>query len=338
VIQDNDLVAATAGRSFWILDDLAPIQNMNTPKEALSVFKPKDTYLLFGGNTPPNIPGVGQNPKTGVTFDYYLQKKHDSLELKLEVIRNGQVLRTITNQPDKEFKPWVGGPPKPAVLPAKEGYNRFTWDFRRDALPAVDKVFVFGNLQGSSVGPGIYTLRMTLDSTTVSKVDVTIRPNPSIRAKPVDYVEQQRLLESLEVMVKDMHESVNEMRSVKAQLDHYAKLLEDNKEAKDLLEKGTTLHKRITSWEENLIQVNQKTFQDVINFNNKLNSELLFLKDFIDGPFPKVTQGAKDRFVDLKNDWSTYTKERDAIINTEMVAYNTLFKQLAIPAIIMEKD
>ena len=338
IIQDNDLVAATAGRSFWILDDLAPIQNMNTPKDALSLFKPKDTYLLFGGNTPPNVPGVGQNPKTGVTFDYYLQKKPDSLTLKLEVIRNGQVLRTITNHPPKGFKSWVGGPPKPAALPAKEGYNRFTWDFRRDALPAVDKVFVFGNLQGSNVGPGIYTLRMTLDSTTVSEVDVTIRPNPSIKAKPVDYVEQQRMLESIEVMLKDMHESVNEMRSVKTQLDHYAKLLEGNEKAKDLLDNGTSLHKRITSWEENLIQVNQKTFQDVINFNNKLNSEILFLKGFIDGSFPKVTQGAKDRFIDLKNDWGTYTKERDTIINTEMASYNKLFKELAIPALIMEKE
>lgn len=338
VIQDNDLIAATAGRSFWILDDLTPIQNMTTPKAELNIFKPKDTYLLFGGNTPPNITGVGQNPKTGVTFDYYLQKKPDSLELKLEVIKNGVVLRTVTNKPVKDFKSWPGGPPKPSVLPAKEGYNRFTWDFRRDALPAINKVFVFGNLRGSNVAPGIFTLKLTLDSKTISEVDVTIRPNPNIRTKTADYLEQQRMLVSIEEMVRDMHQSVNQMRSVKAQLDGYAKLLKGDENAKELLEKGDALKKRIVSWEENLIQEKQKTFQDVINFNNKLNSELLFLKDFIDGSIPKLTQGSQDRFMDLKNDWSTYTTERDAIINTEMAAYNSLYKQLGLPAIIMEKN
>jgi len=338
VIQDNDLIAATAGRSFWILDDLAPLQNKKAAKGALTIFKPKDTYLFFGGNTPPNIPGVGQNPKTGVTFDYFLQKKPDSLKLKLEVIKNGQTLRTITNQPDKGFKSWPGGPPKPAVLPAKEGYNRFTWDFRRDALPAVDKVFVFGNLQGARVAPGIYTLRLTLGDSISSEVDVTIRPNPKVRSKAVEYLEQQRMLESIESLVKDMHESVNKMRSVKTQLARYDQLLKDNDAAKSLLEKGEELKKRITSWEENLIQVKQKTFQDVINFNNKLNSELLFLKDFIDGPIPNLTEGAKERFTHLKNDWSTYTTERDAIINTEMAQFNTLYKQLELPALLLEKN
>jgi photosystem II stability/assembly factor-like uncharacterized protein len=338
VIHDNDLIAATAGRSFWILDDLTPIQNMNTRKQEVSLFKPKDSYLIFGGNTPPNIPGVGQNPSTGVTIDYFLQNKLDSLKLKLEVIRNGQVLRTISNKPPKGMGSWPGGPPKPAALPAKEGYNRFTWDFRRDALPAIDKVFVFGNLQGSRVAPGIYTMRLSLGDSISSEVDVTIRPNPNIKSKTADYVEQQRILEALEGIVKEMHESVNQMRSVREQLNGYEKLLKDNENAKTLIEKGETLKERITSWEENLIQVKQKTFQDVINFNNKLNSEVLFLKDFIDGPYPKLTQGAKERFVELRNDWSTYTKERDAIINSEMSEYNAMYRQLDLPALILEKQ
>ncbi|MEM7185665.1 MAG: glycosyl hydrolase [Bacteroidota bacterium] len=338
VIQDNDLVAATAGRSFWILDDLAPIQNMNTSKQEVTLFKPKDTYLIFGGNTPPNIPGVGQNPRTGVTLDYYLKQKPDSLELKLEVIKNGQVLRTVSNKPPKGMGSWPGGPPKPAVLPAKEGYNRFTWDFRRNSLPAVDKVFVFGNLRGSRIAPGIYTMRLSLGDSLVSEVDVTVRPSPKIRARAADFVEQQNMLVSLEDMVRDMHESVNQLRSVRKQLKTYEKLLEGNESAESLIEKGDELKKRITSWEENLIQVKQKTFQDVINFNNKLNSEVLFLKDFIDGPYPALTQGSRDRFAQLKLDWATYTSERDAIIATEMSAYNQLYKQLDLPALILEEE
>ncbi|MGB5500515.1 MAG: glycosyl hydrolase, partial [Maribacter sp.] len=101
IIQDNDLVIATAGRSFWILDDVAAIQNIDTPKQPIKIFKPKDTYRIFGGSTDKPVPGLGQNPKSGVTFDYYLDKKADSLDLELEVMFNGKLLRTITNKKPK---------------------------------------------------------------------------------------------------------------------------------------------------------------------------------------------------------------------------------------------
>ena len=104
-----------------------------------------------------------------------------------------------------------------------------------------------------------------------------------------------------------------------------------------MLEKGKELSKRINSWEENLIQAKQKTFQDVINFNNKLNAQLIQLKSYIDQANPKVTNGAKERFDDLMNDWKVYVNERNDIMNTEMKAYNDLFKALAIPALILEE-
>ncbi|MEM7382092.1 MAG: glycosyl hydrolase, partial [Bacteroidota bacterium] len=149
IIQDNDLVAATSGRGFWILDDLSVLQNMTASGNSLQLFKPKDTYRIFGGTS--KAIGQGQNPKSGVTFDYYLNKEADSLDLKLEVLEGGKVIRTYTNKKKKDFKPWPGGPAKPQVLPSKKGYNRFTWDFKREELPPINKVFVFGGLSGSSV-------------------------------------------------------------------------------------------------------------------------------------------------------------------------------------------
>ena len=74
MIQDNDFVAATAGRSFWILDDLGALQNIGVEKKSLRIFKPKDTYRIFGGSSNRFVPGLGQNPKSGVTFDYFLAK------------------------------------------------------------------------------------------------------------------------------------------------------------------------------------------------------------------------------------------------------------------------
>ena len=334
IIQDNDLVAATSGRGFWILDDLGALQNNSRYSKAIEMVTPKDTYRIFGGNS--KAVGQGQNPRSGVTFDYYLKNNIDSLTLTLEVLENDKVIRTYTNKKKSNFKSWPGGPSKPQILPSKKGVNRFTWDFRRAPLPSIHKVFIFGGLAGSSVAPGKYTLRMTLGDV-ISETEATILPNPKVLSSAEDFVAQQKMLVSIENTVKQMHESVNQMRSAKTQLSHYANLLKDSKNADSLLEKGKELTKRINSWEENLIQAKQKTFQDVINFNNKLNAQLIQLKSYIDQANPKVTNGAKERFNDLMKDWQVYKNERDTIINTEMQAYNSLFKTLAIPALILDE-
>ena len=333
IIQDNDLVAATSGRGFWILDDLNALQNLSLDEKEITVFQPKPTYRIFGGTS--KAIGQGLNPKTGVTFDYYLHKDADTLGLKLEVLQNSKVIRTYTNEKPKGFKSWPGGPSAPQILPSKKGYNRFTWDFNREALPSIDKVFVFGGHSGSSVAPGNYVLRLTLEGL-FSETEVTILPNPSVKSSPQEFSEQQELLISIENTVREIHESVNQMRSAKKQLNSYASLLENNENVKPLLDKGEELIERINIWEENLIQSKQKTFQDVINFNNMLNAQLMQLLGYIDQAEPQVTEGAKERFNDLMKDWQVYKTERDAITTTEMNAYNELYKSLNIPALIIE--
>jgi len=337
IIQDNDLVVATAGRSFWILDDLGAIQNSFDTTQKLKIVQPKPSYRIFGGYQEKPRPGLGQNPKSGVTIDYYLPKKLDSTELKLEIIQNSKVLRTYTNQKPKSFTSWPGGPPKPQVLPSKKGYNRFTWDFRKEAIPAVDKVFVFGNYAGSAVAPGNYTLRLTSKGETVETTAMVLA-NPKIDGTTSDYSEQQTVLNQIENTLKDMHGAVNQMRSAKNQLQSYKKLLKENEAAKELLAKGDSLLKRITTWEEHLIQPKQKTFQDVINFHNQLNADFMHLKGFVDVAEPKVTEGAKERLRDLLVAWNTYEKEKNAIVETEMNSYNEMYKSLGIPALIMSED
>ena len=269
-------------------------------------------------------------------MDYYLDKDADSLDLKLEIFKGDRLLRSYTNQKPKDFKSWPGGPSKPQLLPSKKGYNRFTWDFRKEDLPSIDKVFIFGGHAGSTVGPGEYTLKLTLELLT-TETKVNILPNPNIQGSMADYEEQQQMLDDIESVLKNIHQSVNDMRSAKLQLKGYAKLLKENEDAQQLLVKGDSLLERITNWEENLIQPKQKTFQDVINYNNKLNAQLIHLKNYIDAAEPKVSQGAKARWNDLKDDWKVYEQERSAIVGEEMEAYNRLYKELELPALILRE-
>ena len=255
----------------------------------------------------------------------------------MEVLIDGKVIRSYTNQKAKDFKSWPGGPSKPALLPSKKGYNRFTWDFRSEQLPSIEKVFVFGNSAGHRIGPGNYTLRITLEDEVV-ETTAAVLANPSIVGTTSDYAEQQTVLQTIDATVKEMHKAVNQMRSAKSQLTNYQKLLENNEETKALLEKGKDLKKRITAWEENLIQPKQKTFQDVINFNNQLNADLLHLKGFVDVAEPKVTQGAKERLKDLLTDWKIYKTEKNKILGEEIKSYNTIFKSLNLPALLLKED
>ncbi|MGB5699607.1 VPS10 domain-containing protein [Muriicola sp.] len=336
IFQDNDLVVATAGRSFWILDDVGALQSAPISSATIAMVQPKDTYLLFGGSTDKPVPGLGQNPKQGVTVDYYLGQKADSTELILEVLQNNEVIRSYSSKKPEEFSSWPGGPSKPEVLPAKQGYNRFTWDFRKESLPAVDKVFVYGNYEGSRVAPGTYGLRLTLGEA-VSETSVGVLPNPKVEASEADYLEQQQMLNQIAATITAMHVAVNQMRSAKNQLTAYEKLLKENTAAEELVSKGKALLERINTWEEQLIQPKQKTFQDVINFHNQLNAEFMELRSYVDAAEPKVTQGAKERMSDLMAQWNRFDQEKNAIVATEMNAYNTLYKSLNLPAIILDK-
>ncbi|MEH6681365.1 MAG: glycosyl hydrolase [Sediminicola sp.] len=339
VIHENDMIVATAGRSFWILDDLGPIQNHRKSKDSLQIIGPKDTYLLFGGSSEEPVTGLGQNPAEGVAIDYYLPMEGDSISVKLEIWQKGKLIRQYGNTKPKDFKSWPGGPEKPKVLPSKKGYNRFTWDFRTESLPVVDKLFSMGGNKGYRVGPGVYDLIISVEGEK-AETTVTILPNPNIEAGPSDYLEQRELLEKIDVTLVEIYSSINRMRSAKQQVIAYKKLLGDQGkgDAQKIVSLGDSLVGSIDKWEQLLIQPKQETFQDVINFSNRLDAQIMYLKSYLDEADPKVTQGAKTRWADLLSEWEGLHKEQIAITETALKEYNALFDSLHIPALILEGE
>ncbi|MFQ5448059.1 MAG: glycosyl hydrolase, partial [Saprospiraceae bacterium] len=130
-----------------------------------------------------------------------------------------------------------GGPPPPQVLPAKPGLNRANWDLRRETLPAVDGVFVMGDYRGHFVAPGYYLLRLFSATDTVEAA-VRVLPDPRLDASHSDFAEQQSLLAHIETAVKDIHQSVNRLRSVKKQLNDRLELLRKMEQQDSLVKQG----------------------------------------------------------------------------------------------------
>ncbi len=333
-IRQNDLVAATAGRSFWILDDLSSIQATAGKTSTTNLFTKEEHYRILGGSAPLE---AGKNPPSGVTFDYYLPAGvPDSVAFDIQILEGEEVIRSYSNQKNESFQSFPGGPPAPQVLPGKKGMNRFTWDFNRETLPAVKGVFAFGDYSGSTVAPGTYTIKLRTEKDTLVK-EVSVLEVPGQEFPKSVWIEQQDMLQSIEGMIKDMHESVNTMRSAKDQLRDYQQRLKENENAETLLDTAKALVKKIEKWENQLIQPKQETFQDVINFQNQLNTQMMSLKSFIDVADPRVTTGAKERFNDLQEQWEQYATRKTQLIDVELKAFNDLYKQLDLPAVILKE-
>jgi hypothetical protein len=334
-IQDNDLIAATAGRSFWILDDLSPLQQ-HQKTEQIHLVAPKTSYRISSVNTPKNS-SQGSNPKSGVYLDYYLAEVYDSLEVQLDILQDEKVIRSYTSSNNSDFKSWPGGPNAELVLPHKIGFNRTHWDFRRAQLPSVDKVFVYGSYNGSRVAPGGYTARLTYGDQ-IKEVGIEILPNPNLNYSAADFKDQQELLIKIETAIKNIHESVTQMRNALAQLKYYSNILKEKDSFTKLYDQAQSIEEQLKNWEKELIQPNQKTFQDVINFNNKLNAELMHLKGYVDTDDPKVTQGAKDRYRDLNETWQKHKDELKKIIEDDFRSFEENYRAAKVPVLNVEID
>lgn len=344
IIRDNDLVVSTAGRAFWVLDDLGAVQQSRGDfgTANLKLFKPKPTYRISG---PPaslaasgiEIHGVGQNPSEGVLFDYYLKEKADTNKVSLDIFDwNNKLLRSFSNKKNESFKPYPGGPPAPVVVPSELGVNRFAWDFRTEAMQDVPGIFVMGDYRGHRVAPGKYKAVVKYKGESV-ETEFEILADPKLSdITQADWEEQQKLMIQSEEGIIDMHNSVNNMRKVKKQIESYNELLKTDPIAKELINNGKDIVKKIEQWEGDIIEPRTKNFQDVINWPNKLNSEYMNVRGSLEGHNPKVTQGVRERLGDIQQEWS---KLKDALkkIDQEIERYNKAFEEKKYPAIIMEK-
>ena len=336
MIRDNDLVAATAGRAFWILDDISTIQQ-NANFNSISVptiITPKYAYKYGAGNgLPEKEATIGQNAPEGVIIDYYLPKLGEKDTLSLTIISDqGKLIRTYTNIEDANFKKYPGGPSAKTKLSDNEGHNRFLWDFRTDDLsPDVNGAFVLGSYSGYAVPPGKYKAQLKYKKEIV-ETSITVLPNPNIKVSDLDWQEQQMLLENISATISNIHTTVNNLRGIKKQLQYYSETLGKVETAKVITSAADSLIKKIDAWESAIIESRTQNGQDVINWPSKLNVDFFHLKGLVDISDPRVTQGVKNKFADLQVQWEN-EKSKVQGINTAVAEFNALYKNTSIEAI-----
>jgi len=337
LVHQGDLVASTQGRAFWILDELGPVRQMSARAAGAPVhlFRPEDAHRVawsggFGGGRGAR---EGENPPSGVPIHFILAEAPDSTTLvTLEILEPaGGVVRTYATDPeaagDEDFTEIEG---------LEAGLNTVTWDFRHEPRAAVEDLMRYGSTGGRTASPGIYRIQLTVGETTAGS-DVRLIPDPRWDASDAEYRDQDAFLARVGALADELYEAVNRERRVRDQIESVLERTAGREGADTLRTVGDSLTAALEAWENTVIQPKQETFQDVINFHNKLDAQILHLFGSVDGAEPPVTEGARERLSDLEEAWSGRRGAFDALMD-RVAAFNALSRELEIPPVVVPGD
>jgi hypothetical protein len=338
-VHRKDLVVATQGRSFWILDDLTPLHQMTEEAEAASawLFAPRTAYrmqlpggfgLRYGWQAAP------ENPKPGVSLFYTLEDVPEG-EITLEILDpSGSVIRTFSSEKEESTgPPSFGGPPSgDTKLTKNQGLNRFVWDFSypgAEPPSGVQTSFAGNPRRGPEAPPGTYQARLTVGDVTRTQ-SFTIEADPRLETTQAEWDEQLSFGLTVRDRIADIYHAIGTLRSVREQAKTAAERLKDEA----LSEAAKSLADELTAIEDQIVQSKSESGQDNLNFPPKLDNQYVALYSEIVGSFHGPTDGTRERWDDLEREWAPIASELQQILATDVTAFNDAAGQAGAMAVV----
>lgn len=344
-IAHNDLVVATAGRSYWILDDLQPVRELKPKVEKPLLYTPDDTYngswysSLNSNSATGKDPLVGVNPASGMVLYYHLPENHGDSTLVTLEIRNeaGELIRKFGSKKDTSFISYDGGPSPEQVISSKKGVNRFVWDLRHPTMPGIPTAFIEGSYRGHKAIPGSYLISLKV-GTDSSQVIGKIIHNPHFGVTMEAYAEYDGVMSEMEKELTAMHRMVNTAMAYQNQLKALMDQIKTDADRKDLYLAAQTLQKRMQAWDESMVQRKSKAYDDVENFPNKFTANYLYLINQTDSEIPRITQGSRDRLAELNAEWVKLKAEGNALLQEEIPKFNALAQEKGVGVLFVKNE
>lgn len=340
IFRDN-LIAATSGRAFWILDDLDLIRQYKKDAPAFTIYQPTPAYLVNGyselDGSSPNVTGLssyrGVNPATGLVIYYQLPELKDSAIVSMEIKdADGNLVHSYTSKPDSLYRKYDGAPPEEPVLSKAKGLNRFVWNMRYPTMPGVPDVYVESSYRGHKASPGKYTITIkTADKS--NGIETSILANPLYRTTTADYKEYHTTMYSMEQALTLMHNTVNSMYAKREQLANLLATLETENKYKTVQTAGNALVKKMKAWDEDMVQRKSKAYDDAENFENKFTANYLFLINQTESELPSVNQPSLDRLKELNAQWALLKSKADELLNISLPEVNKMLWEAGIGAV-----
>ncbi|HLI09571.1 MAG TPA: hypothetical protein VKV40_23615 [Ktedonobacteraceae bacterium] len=374
VVKDDDLVVATHGRSFWILDDITPLRQLDGEEQesAAFLFKPRRTiqfktnwgftqapesgkfYVSTGGmvitarsEQKPNGEKVihnldaGQNPPNGVIVYYGFNEEPEG-EVRLTFLdMEGHEIRSFSSEAAEEENAGQNGKNGKKGRKAKEprvekdaGAHRFVWNMRYPDTPKIDG-FV-GN-DAALAGPMVApgTYQVQLKvGDQTLSESFEIAGDPNAPATQPDMEAQFELRRKIWEKLTETHNAINMIRSIRRQVEEWEQRTKRQKDYEAVEQAAGSLKEQLSAVEEELIQTKAKTRQDTLNHPAKLNAKLAALALAVGSAQAAPTKQEYELFDDLSARVDAQLQRLQEVINTSVVSFNALIRDSSVPAII----
>ncbi len=327
-VAHNDLVVATQGRSFWILDDLEFLrQTEGQAAKNTKLYTPTAAfwahwYSSMNSNSPSGQDSFeGVNPATGMVLYYELNDTSKEQPIHLQILdAEGRLVNEFHSDKDPNYKSYEGAPSPPKTLMNEKGLNRFVWNLRHRSLPGAPEVYIEGSYSGHKAIPGRYTIRLK-QGELILETKAEIIPNPEISLSKEDYQVYHEFMSGGEAAYTEMTMLTNRMYSTQQRLKQLLKKL-DQDGLKKLHKQGKNLLKAMSDWDAKMVQRLSKAYDDVENYENGFTAHYITLINQVDSDIPKITVGAKSRMKELNAEWAVLKKEGQAIQSDLIPAFN----------------
>ena len=287
-VKNDNLIAATHGRSFWLIDDLTPFHQINSAIAANEVilYKPMTTYRMSGSNRrDANI--EGQNHPNGVMIHYFIKKYDEKTEVKIDILEsNGDTIRTFSNKAKE----------KANLLTSKNGGDRFVWDMRYTGYKTFPGMVFYGSPnQGPKAVPGKYQVRLTVNGQSQTQ-EFEIIKDPRLKTTQEDFQAQFDFLMKVRNKVTEVNEGIINIRKIKEDLTYLKNKMGEDPKNKDINEAIKKFEGELKTIENEIHQTKNSSVQDPINYGIKLNNRLAHLMyEQAQGDFRPTKQGEEVR-------------------------------------------
>ena len=287
-VHGSELVVATHGRAFWILDDITPLRQFQPAIAAAAVhlYRPRTAYRSRSfGFFFRHLQGVGQGAPGGAIVDYWLKSKPKGpVTLKI-LTASGQVVDSYSTARKKApaaggfFARFLQGP----KLPDHAGLNRFVWNERYpNPKPIIPPIGHWGFAQGVLATPGHYQIQLTAAGRTYTE-PLVIQPDPRVRATAADYQRQFALAQQIAAKVSAIDQAVNQMRAVEKQLAALQGRIAAQPRAHAVLVAAKALHGDVRKVVAALADVHIQSGEDALNYPIRLNDKYANLLSTVEG-------------------------------------------------------
>ncbi len=336
VIKNADLVVATHGRAFWILDDITPLRAMSAQVASsnMYLYTPPAFYRTYFAEFYDRHQPVGENPQHGAVFSYYF-KSAPKGEVKLDILdAQGEVVRELSSIDKKESDTppeWPELEPPQEKIPADAGINRFGWDMRYEGprrLPG--EIMAEFRSRGPIAPPGNYSARLTADGKTMT-VPFELKMDPRVNVSLADMKKEFDLELQIRATLSDIHDTVREIRETRVQLKNLHGRLEDAR-FKAIADNANALDKKMTPIEEQLLQVKVKSSEANLNYPDLIDEQLHGLAGSVEGD-AAPTQQQYSAYESLKQQSTPLVAAWNQIKSGDLVALNDMMKRESVPVL-----